>query len=138
MKADNMDVTIAENKDLEYRKKIQEFYVRSKQCKSKGFCPVQDIMVPCSDKWSLFIIYNLAFNGVLRFNALKNYIPGVSSRMLSVSLKKLESSGIVKREVYAEVPPRVEYSLTAFGNAFSKKLLDLNLWLIDEHPLITH
>jgi len=57
-------------------------------CKFDNTCPVKGVFAPAVDKWSLFCLYNLAYNKVLRFNKLKNYIPGISARMLSVTLKK--------------------------------------------------
>lgn len=131
-KADNTQDTFTANIEDAFRKKIEEFYSKSKKMRSSGICPVQDVLASSTDKWSLFIIYNLAYNRVLRFNELKKYINGISSRMLSVSLKKLEASGLVSRTIYAEVPPRVEYSLTEFGFSYSEKLIEVNLWLIDK------
>ncbi len=136
MEPNNNHVTNGVNTEEAFRKKIENFYRLSKQCRGKGYCPVQDILAPSSDKWSLFIIYNLAYSGTLRFNQLKKYIPGISSRMLSVSLKKLQQSGILTRKLFAEVPPRVEYKLSDFGQAYAQKLIDLNLWLIKENPLV--
>jgi len=54
--------------------------------------------------------------------------------MLSVTLKKLEEAQLVERKIYAEVPPRVEYSLTKFGYQFSEKLVDLNIWIYSKSP----
>jgi DNA-binding HxlR family transcriptional regulator len=132
----NTFVTNADSKGFEFRKKIEDFYSVSKSCRGKGYCPVHDILAPSVDKWSLFIIYNLAYSGELRFNTLKKYIDGISSRMLSVNLKKLEKAGILSRKVFAEVPPRVEYKLTEFGMSYAEKLIDLNLWLVRENPLL--
>lgn len=92
-------------------------------------CPVKDIMAPTSDKWSLFCLYTIAYNEVLRFNELKGYVPGISSRMLSLTLKKLEETGMINRKVYAEIPPKVEYRLTKFGDEYAQKLVELNLWV---------
>jgi len=84
-----------------------------------------------TDKWSLFVIYNLGYYEVLRFTELKSNIRSISSRMLSVTLKKLEANQIIKRKVYAEVPPRVEYELTAFGKQLAEKTIDINQWYLD-------
>jgi len=91
----------------------------------------KDIMAPTSDKWSLFCLYNLAYSEVLRFNELKKYIPGISSRMLSLTLKKLEDTKMIKRKVYAQVPPKVEYRLTNFGDQYAQRLVELNLWVYE-------
>ena len=128
-------ITNTENQALSFEKKIEIFSKRSYEIrKAGGTCPVQDLLAPSVEKWSLFCIYNLAYNKKLRFGQLKNYIPKISSRMLSVTLKKLEHNNMVKRKVYAEVPPKVEYSLTEFGHEYAKRLIDLNLWLIENNP----
>ena len=67
------------------------------------------------DKWSMLVLFTLERHGVLRFNGLKLYIPDISKKMLSTVLKVLEADGLVVRRVYAEVPPRVEYSRTERG-----------------------
>ena len=126
-----MEVTIADNQEVKYKEKIKRFYDYVKVCDGKQMCPVRDVFAPSVDKWSLFVIYNLAYNSDTRFNKLKKYIPNISSRMLSLTLKRLEESKIVSRKVFAEVPPRVEYKLTEFGYKFSKKLIDLNLWVME-------
>lgn len=90
-------------------------------------------MAVMMDKWSLFVIYNLAYYEVLRFGELKTNIRSISARMLSVTLKKLESHHIVSRKVYAEVPPRVEYRLTDFGTELAGKTVELNEWLLDTY-----
>lgn len=90
-------------------------------------------MAVVMDKWSLFVIYNLAYFETLRFGELKSNIRGISSRMLSVTLKKLEKHNIVSRRVYAQVPPKVEYDLTLFGQALAEKSIDLNQWFLDQY-----
>jgi DNA-binding HxlR family transcriptional regulator len=129
-----MEVTIADNQEVKYKEKIKRFYDYVKVCDGIHMCPVRDVFAPSVDKWSLFVIYNLAYNNDMRFNKLKKYIPNISSRMLSLTLKKLEESKIVSRKVFAEVPPRVEYKLTEFGYKFSKQLIDLNLWVMENIP----
>jgi len=126
-----MGVTITENQHLAIKKKVRKFYLKTKANNPEPICAVKDILAPSVDKWSLFCLYNLAFNRVLRFNELKGYIPEISSRMLSVTLKKLEAAKLIKRKVYPEVPPRVEYRLTKFGHGFANKLLDINLWVFE-------
>ena len=90
-------------------------------------------MAVLMDKWSLFVLYNLAYFGTLRFGELKTNIRGISARMLSVTLKKLENHHVINRKVYAEVPPRVEYSLTEFGMELAEKSVDLNEWFLDKY-----
>jgi len=127
-----MAVTNVENQHIELKKNIKQFYMNARCLKGEGICAVRHILAPSLDKWSLFCLYNLAFNDVLRFNALKNYIPGISSRMLSVTLKRLEEANLITRKIYPEVPPRVEYRLTKFGYGFCEKILSLNQWVLDQ------
>lgn len=75
-------------------------------------CPIRNILARISDKWSLLVLYTLNQESVMRFNALQKSIPDISQKMLTVTLKTLEEDGLVRRKVYAEVPPKVEYSLT--------------------------
>jgi len=131
-----MMVTDTDNQGDSFKKKIEKFYAFSKVCSTnENLCPVQDVLAPTVDKWSLFVLYYLAYCQTLRFNKLKELIPNISGRMLSVTLKRLEKAEILTRTVYAEVPPRVEYNLTPFGMEYSEKLIDLNLWLIEEKGL---
>lgn len=80
-------------------------------------CPIRHILARMSDKWSLLILYTLETSGTMRFKALQRSIPDISQKMLTSTLRALEIDGYVRREVYAEIPPRVEYSLT--GRALS-------------------
>ena len=131
-----MAVTFTEKQDQKLKKKIEKFYSVSQFClQEKGECPIKDILAPTVDKWSLFCLYNLGYREVIRFNELKKMIPGISSRMLSVTLKKLESAKIIERKIYAEVPPRVEYKMTTFGKQYATRLIDLNLWLFENQKL---
>ena len=127
-----MKVTKTDNQDLILKNKIELFFKNSMaNKKNKGVCEVKDIMSVVTDKWSLFVIYNLGYYQTLRFNELKKNIKGVSSRMLSVTLKKLENHEVVTRKVFAEVPPRVEYTLTPFGKELANKAVDLNAWFLN-------
>ena len=129
-----MKVTKAENQALSLKNKIEVFFKGSLQNRrERGVCITKDIMAVLLDKWSLFAIYNLAYYDRLRFGELKTNIRGISSRMLSVTLKKLEQHQIIEREVFAEVPPRVEYQLTDFGKELAEKTVELNGWLLEHY-----
>jgi len=79
-------------------------------------------------KWKPMVLYHLAQGGVRRFSELRRGIAGVTERMLSRQLRELEADGLVRREVYPQVPPRVEYSLTELGASLIPILLELRRW----------
>jgi len=82
-------------------------------------------------KWKPIILYRLGVHGVLRFSELKRSIPEVTDRMLTRQLRELEADGLITREVYREVPPRVEYGLTSLGQGLFPILLDMRNWGAD-------
>jgi len=129
-----MEITKTDNQHINLKNKIKDFFIRSmNNRRNKGFCITKDIMAVVMDKWSLFIIYNLGYHETLRFGELKSKINGISSRMLSVTLKKLENHQIIKRKVYPVVPPMVEYQLTKFGKDLASKTVDLNEWFLEKY-----
>lgn len=85
-------------------------------------CPVATVVELIGNKWKLLIIRNL-LTKTSRFNELMKGLPGISQKVLTDNLRSLESNGLVSRTVYAEVPPRVEYSLTQLGHSL-KPLFD--------------
>ena len=95
-------------------------------------CPIRQVMSRFGDKWSMLVLYSLSQSetGVLRFNELRRLMTDCSQKMLSQTLKRLEQSNLVHREVYAEVPPRVEYSLTATGLSLMPALTGLIDWAL--------
>ena len=90
-------------------------------------CPITRTMELIGGKWSLPIVYVL-MKETKRFKELERSIDGINTRMLVKELKQLEESGIVSREVFAEVPPRVEYSLTPKGRALKNVLVEMQSW----------
>ena len=78
-------------------------------------------------RWKPVLLYHL-MGGTRRFNEFRRLVPGVSQRMLTQHLRELERDGLVHREVYREVPPRVEYSLTARGRTMEPLLHQMNEW----------
>lgn len=96
---------------------------------------VRDIIARIGDKWSLLIIATLE-DGKLRFGELQRHIPGISQRMLTLTLRQLERDGLVTRTVHAEVPPRVEYALTSIGETLIQHAKGLARWAIDNHTQI--
>ena len=88
-------------------------------------CPVETTLTLIGDKWKVLILRDL-MPGTKRFGELKKSIGSVSQRVLTAQLRDMEENGLVHREVYAEVPPRVEYSLTELGRSL-KPILD-SMW----------
>lgn len=99
-----------------------------KKFEASGFCPVRDIVARLGDKWSILVLTTLKENGRLRFSEIQRSIGDVSQRMLTVTLRSMEADGLVKREIYAEVPPRVEYELTELGECLFPHLQALIDW----------
>lgn len=87
-------------------------------------------------KWKPLILWEL-HTRVLRFGQLRREVAGISEKMLIQQLREMEADGIVHREVYREVPPRVEYSLTALGESLNTALLSLGDWGEEHMPTIT-
>jgi DNA-binding HxlR family transcriptional regulator len=94
-------------------------------------CLVRDVLARVGDKWSVFVIHLLG-GGTMRFTELRRSVDGISQRMLTVTLRGLERDGLVERKVYAQVPPRVEYSLTPLGESLLDVVAALVAWS-DEH-----
>src|SRR3954471_18490304 len=92
-------------------------------CKALG-----QVLDRIGDKWTVMVVGALS-KGPVRFNALLRLIDGVSHRMLTLTLRGLEHDGLVKRTVYASVPPKVEYELTAVGASLVKPLRALSEWV---------
>ena len=94
-------------------------------------CPIRNILARIGDKWSLLVLFTLQQNGTMRFNFLQKAIPDISQKMLTVTLRMLEEDGYVNRKIYAQVPPRVEYSLTERANTLLPHINALVLWAKD-------
>ena len=86
------------------------------------------------DKWSVLVIGVLAASGPLRFTALHQRVPGISQRMLTLTLRKLERDGLVIRTAHAEVPPRVEYEPSALAATLIPHAVALANWAIEHNP----
>ena len=91
-------------------------------------CPVRNVISRITDKWSLLVLYTLEQQDVLRFNDLWRQIPDISQKMLTSTLRHLENDGIISRETFAEVPPKVEYRLTERGKSLMPHLDALLSW----------
>lgn len=90
-------------------------------------CPVEAALDVIGGKWKPLILWALG-NTVMRFNELQKALPGVNTKMLTKQLRELEEDGVIRRTVYPEVPPRVEYAITDFGNTLIPILEALCTW----------
>lgn len=91
-------------------------------------CPVRNVIDRIGDKWSVLVLMVLEDGKVLRFNEICGYIKTISQKMLTVTLKTLEADGLVKRTVYPQIPPKVEYELTPRGKSLLPHLHNLVAW----------
>ena len=94
----------------------------SKTASSLPACPVEVTLTLISDRWKVLILRDL-LGGTKRFGELKKSVTGISQKVLTANLRSMEQSGLLHRKVFAEVPPRVEYSLTELGFSL-KPILD--------------
>ena len=99
--------------------------MRPKECAHA--CPIETTLDVLGGKWKGMVLHRLLY-GTLRFNELRRLLPHVTQRMLTRQLRELERDGVIRRKVYAEVPPRVEYSLTPFGLSLKPILLMMEEW----------
>lgn len=99
-----------------------------KKCTELCLCPLKGVIDIVSKKWTLMIINSLGNHQKLRFNQLMKELKGVSPKTLSDTLKVLEKEGLIKRETFNEIPPRVEYSLKKDGIELRKAIVPLIKW----------
>ncbi len=90
-------------------------------------CPVAFTVDVIGGKWKSLILFHL-MSGTKRFNELRRLIPDITQRMLTLQLRELETDGIIHREIYREVPPKVEYSLTPLGNSLAPVVSAMREW----------
>lgn len=91
-------------------------------------CPIRNVLSRVGDKWSMLVLFTLESNDTQRFKELQRNIPDISQKMLTATLKMLEADGLIRREVFPEVPPRVEYSLTKKGKSLLPLIDNLLSW----------
>ena len=91
-------------------------------------CPIRNVLSRVGDKWSLLVLYNLQHREPVRFKELQRQIPDISQKSLTQTLRTLEEDGFVSREVFPEVPPRVEYSLTPRAISFLPLVENMINW----------
>jgi len=90
-------------------------------------CPIRIVLDRIADKWTILIVGSLMYD-TKRFGVLRKDIEGISQKMLTQTLRGMERDGLIKREIYPTIPPKVEYSLTDLGQSLIKILLDIQDW----------
>jgi DNA-binding HxlR family transcriptional regulator len=136
MKQSNSNETTVDNQSVVDKKKMEKIFSNIDLENPPSICPIRDVLANVLDKWSILIILMLGYYEILRFADLKKKIKGISPKMLSMSLKHLEKDGFIIRTAFAEVPLRVEYTLTEQGKSFCNKILELSEWVGFYFPTI--
>jgi DNA-binding HxlR family transcriptional regulator len=96
----------------------------------KSICPAEKTLKAISGRWKILILREL-FQGVKRFGQLQRSLTGITQKMLTEQLRELEADGIVYRQVYPQIPPKVEYSLTELGQSLQPTLKMMHDWGVD-------
>lgn len=96
-----------------------------------SFCPVRDVLSRVGDKWSMLVMMTIYHKGTLRFKELSRQIPDLSEKVLTSTLRTLESDGYITRKIYAQIPPKVEYSLSELGESLVPHLQALTSWALE-------
>ena len=104
----------------------------NKKTESPQTCPLDGVIDIISRKWSLLVINTIGNCQKVRFKEIKGHLKRLSSKTLSQTLKKLHKEGLVHREVFSEIPPRVEYSLTEEGISLWKAIIPLLNWTVEK------
>lgn len=100
-----------------------------KHCRGREYyCTVELTLHVIGGKWKPIILYHLGKEGTRRFGELKQAMPNITQKMLTQQLRELEHDGLINRQVYAQVPPKVEYSLSEFGQSIMPVMQSLCLW----------
>lgn len=99
-------------------------------------CPVRNVLDRFGDKWSVLLLLILNEQSPMRFNELNRVVRDISQKMLTVTLRTLESDGLVSRKIYPEIPPRVEYQLTELGKGLVPHINALAEWSKNNMPAV--
>jgi DNA-binding HxlR family transcriptional regulator len=118
--------TITVFTEKQSQKKISE--ILAKPASAYPICPIKDVLHTVGDKWSVLVMITLANYKTMRFNEIKNGIGVISQKMLTVTLRELESFGLVHRQIYPQIPPKVEYTITPLGEEFVRHMAVVLHW----------
>lgn len=94
---------------------------------------VREIIERVADKWTMLVLEVLEEHGTIRFTRLAEHIGGISQKMLTKTVRQMESDGLVKRTVYPVIPPRVEYGLTSLGRSLGAAFCGVWIWAENHH-----
>lgn len=116
--------TIIENQPIVAQENIKKF------C-DVAACPVRNIVSRFSTKWGLLVIAIVNDAATVRFSELRRHLPDISPKVLASTLKTLQADGIITKKVYAEIPPRTQYTITPLGRELAAILGQLTAWALD-------
>lgn len=97
---------------------------------------VRDMISGFADKWTVVILDTLWDEGTLRFSEISRHVTGISQKMLTQTLRRMERDGLVVRKLYACVPPKVEYSLSPLGLTLGAAFCNVWIWALENHRLV--
>ncbi len=106
-------------------------YNSARDCTAEVDALSTELLGHVADKWTLVVLEELAEHGTMRFSELRRRIPAISQKMLTQTLRQMERVGLVKREVHAVIPPKVEYQLTPLGHSLGGAVCQLWRWVAD-------
>ncbi|MER5352932.1 helix-turn-helix domain-containing protein [Kitasatospora sp. NPDC002551] len=104
-------------------------------CEDGVDCGIRDLLNRLGDRWTVLVVVELA-QGVRRFRELQRAVPGISQRMLTLTVRRLERDGLVSRTVHPTIPPQVEYELTALGHSLTHLVRAMADWSYGHHDAI--
>jgi len=130
MFAFHLQPTLSETKHLNYRLRsnVGTMCERSSKPDHLCLCPLEGVIDTIGKKWTLLVVNAIGNHGRLRFSRMMEELRGISPTTLSDTLQELQREGLIMRESFAEIPPRVEYSLTKDGAQLRKAILPLLQW----------
>jgi DNA-binding HxlR family transcriptional regulator len=130
MFAFHLQPSLSETKHLNYRvsSNVGTMCERSSKPERLCLCPLEGIIDTIGKKWTLLVVNAIGNHGRLRFSQMMEELRGISPTTLSDTLQELQREGLIGRESFAEIPPRVEYSLTKDGAQLRKAILPLLQW----------
>jgi len=126
-----MERTIEASEFIDNKQFFSDQCDKKKTEEENGVCPLRELLSRLGDKWSVLLILTLARmpEERARFSELKRSLPDISQRMLTATLRNLERDGLISREMFAEVPPRVEYQLTDLGLSILNPMREIVTWI---------